>query len=214
MAAWIAPLLAGGFSALGQRRANKAAREEAQKNREFQLYMSNTAHQREVKDLRAAGLNPILSATGGPGASTGSGAMAQQRDEIGPAVGSAMAARRLKQDLRIQEAQEKLLTQQEYKTRVEADKAQYEASLARTDALFASATLDKRIEQQRSTAAAVDYENAKRQAEAVLYETALGPVLRILEKFGVNVNSARGVGQDVLKELALARMRRRAKSGK
>lgn len=49
---------------------------EAAKNRDWQQMMSNTAHQREVADLRAAGLNPVLSAMNGNGASVTSGATA------------------------------------------------------------------------------------------------------------------------------------------
>ena len=49
----------------------------AAKNRNWQEMLSNTAHQREVRDLMAAGLNPVLSAMNGNGASVGSGATAQ-----------------------------------------------------------------------------------------------------------------------------------------
>lgn len=45
-------------------------------NRDWQQMMSNTAHQREIADLKAAGLNPVLSAMNGNGASVTSGATA------------------------------------------------------------------------------------------------------------------------------------------
>lgn len=56
--------------------ANEFNAAEAAKNRDWQSYMSNTAHQREIADLKAAGLNPVLSAMGGNGASVTSGATA------------------------------------------------------------------------------------------------------------------------------------------
>lgn len=46
----------------------------------FQDQQSSTAHRREVHDLREAGLNPILSGTGGMGAASSAGAMAQMQN--------------------------------------------------------------------------------------------------------------------------------------
>ncbi len=58
------PYIASGagaiFSALGQRNQNRENRAEAQRNRDFQKMMSDTAVSRRMRDMRRGGLNPIL----------------------------------------------------------------------------------------------------------------------------------------------------------
>ena len=75
---------------LGGERRNNAQMDLAQMQMDFQREMSNTAVQRRMKDMRAAGINPILAAR--YDATTPPGAMANLENPMIAATGAANAA--------------------------------------------------------------------------------------------------------------------------
>lgn len=80
--------------------AMKFNHDEAELSRKWQEYMSNTAHQRQVKDLQAAGLNPVLAAQGGAPVTSGAtasgyasqGAMGETDHSTGSALVSLLGS--------------------------------------------------------------------------------------------------------------------------
>lgn len=150
---------------LGMERQNYANAKEAAKNRDFQESMSSTAHQREMADLAAAGLNPILAAH--KGASTPGGSMAV----MGDSVASAMHARRAVQEVE---------NMQKQNEQIEADTRLKYAQRGLTTAT--SATEAHRTEAARYEALIAQHREVGERIEADIDREGTGDVSRRLQR--------------------------------
>lgn len=116
-------------SIYGAEQANKSNRDISREQMAFQERMSNSAYQRAVADMRAAGLNPLL-AYGQGGASSPSGASTTMENIMAGASTGALDTLRLKKD--IEEAQSRIDLQASQK---ETERVRQENLDSQTDAI-------------------------------------------------------------------------------
>lgn len=126
-------VLGGVAQIFGAQQQNQANWDNARAAEQFSERMSNTAHQRQVADLRAAGLNPILSVNAGASSPTGEVARAENVLE-GMAASAAevgyMATnlKKAKAETAVLETQDKQIKAQTELTKAQKRKTDMEAT--------------------------------------------------------------------------------------
>lgn len=203
-AAAVGPLIGGAFSAYGQSQANEATQASTQQQMDFQREMRGTSYQAAMKDMRKAGLNPMLAyQQGGAGALSGSSYTAQNElAGLGAGVtegtSSAMAMRRQNADIDQINSNIKALDATALKTRQDTktssaqqrylDKGSTlrDAETNLTDMMGAIARIDNQLKKYGLNSARAAATQA--ETDQQINQSKAGKVLRWIDRAGQSIN--------------------------